>query len=154
MWIRVLSVACVLGLVACGSDSDDDGGGSGGSGSGGSGSGGSSGSGGGDGSTTCGVQNCAAGQHCQTLVCVNGCLTDDNCASNQTCADIDDMTHIGTCRNQAAAKDCDAFCEKSEACGDPDTAQCQQQCEGFSAECVSCVNDSNCGQGCEAACML
>jgi hypothetical protein len=154
MWIRVLSVACVFGLAACGSDADDDGGSGGTSGSGGSGSGASGGTGGGDGTTTCGVQNCTVGQHCQNLVCVNGCLTDDHCGSNQTCAEIDDVTHIGTCRNMTAAKDCEAFCEKSEACGDPNVAQCQQQCDGFSADCVACVNDSNCGEGCDAICML
>lgn len=153
-------VLCLsLSFAACSSnsDSDDDSAGSGAQG----GSGATGGSGtGGSGATgsdaTCGVSHCETGQHCNNGVCVDGCLSDANCATNQSCADIDADTHIGTCRNDAMTppKDCQAFCDKAVACGDPEAAMCDQKCAGLSSECVACVNDSNCGAGCDGVCAL
>ena len=144
-------------------DGDGDGGGdpsSGGSSSTGSGgsapTAGSTGSGGGStGVTTCGSFNCEAGQHCNNAVCVNGCLTDANCGPNQSCQDIDTISAIGTCKNNPTAptKDCDALCQKAAACGDT-SGDCMQLCTAASAACVACLNDSNCGEGCEETCDL
>lgn len=108
----------------------------------------------GGGVSACGIMQCQAGQHCFNGVCVNGCLTSDNCASGQTCEDINPDTSIGTCRNRPVApvKDCDAFCMKAFACQDPEAIFCMDQCIGLSAECVACVVASNCGAGCEAQC--
>lgn len=110
------------------------------------------------GTTSCGAQNCEAGQYCYNMLCVNGCLSDKNCATNQTCEAIDPETHVGACQNRAAqpTKDCNAFCSKAQACflqgNDVNPTNCMQACTAASAACVSCVNDSNCGQGCEGAC--
>lgn len=159
------AVALALTLSACGSDdSGNEKSGSSGSSSGGSGSssGGSGTSTGGSasssagtvGKTSCGLSTCEAGQYCDNGLCLNGCLTDANCGANQSCTDIDADTKVGTCKNQvvAPAKDCDAFCRKSLACMDPDFVMCMQVCEGSSGACVACVNDSNCGEGCETVC--
>jgi hypothetical protein len=145
-----------LATVACGGDGGDgdgDDGAGGTSSSGGSGSG-NTGNTGNVGNTTCGASNCEAGQHCNNGVCVNGCLTDANCGSNQSCQDIDDVTSTGTCRNNPTApmKDCDALCQKAQACNDPNAADCYQLCDAASAECVACLIDSNCGEGCDDAC--
>lgn len=137
----------ILAFVACGSDT----GGEGGSGS------GAGGSGAGQGYVKCGDLTCNPGQHCFNIICESGCQSNDNCAANQTCEDIDDFSHVGTCKNGSTppTKDCDAFCAKAAACGQTITpAQCQQACAAFSAECVTCVNDSNCGVGCDAVCGL
>jgi hypothetical protein len=153
---RATAAACVLLLALCLTGCGDDGSDPGDSG-GGSGSGGASGSGAaGAGDTPCGVSRCEAGQHCNNGLCVDGCLSDSNCASNQRCEDIDDLSHIGTCRNVATApaKDCQTFCAKAAACMDPEAALCEQKCAGLSSECVACVNDSNCGAGCDAVCAL
>jgi hypothetical protein len=158
----LLALALMLSGAACGEDSSNGGGTSGMAGT--SGAGGAGGAGGmagasgagGGGQTLCGIQTCEAGQHCNNGVCVNGCLTAANCLQGQTCEDIDSLSQIGTCRAAAVApmKDCQAFCDKALACMDPDVALCEQQCTGLSAECVSCVIDSNCGVGCDAVCEL
>jgi hypothetical protein len=155
----------VLALaVACGSDAGDCGG-TGGASCGGQSSGGSGGTGGiagtsgapatgGAGARTCGESTCEAGQHCFNGICVNGCLTDDDCNTNQSCQDIDTVTSIGACKDKPVVptKDCQAFCSKALACQDPDAALCTQRCAGESAECVACVVSSNCGIGCDSLC--
>jgi hypothetical protein len=157
----ILALALMLGLSAsaCGEESTEPGAGSGGasgmagaSGAGGAGGGGAE----GDGRTMCVITTCEAGQHCNNGVCINGCLTMANCLGSQTCEDIDSLTQIGTCRERpvAAMKDCQAFCVKALACMDPDVALCDQLCTGLSAACVSCVIDSNCGEGCDEICDL
>jgi hypothetical protein len=67
--------------------------------------GGDGGSGPGDpkrGYVACGSVTCNPGQHCDNLLCIAGCQSNDNCASDQTCTSIDTTTHIGTCQNQSA----------------------------------------------------
>jgi hypothetical protein len=81
-------------------------------------------------------------------------LTDANCGAKQTCANIDDVTHVGSCKNLTPAKDCDTFCMKAQACAAPDADRCQEECTGLSVDCVTCVNKSTCGQGCDDVCML
>lgn len=135
----VLVAACSF-LFACGSDDsgDDDGGNEAQA-----------------GFTECGDLTCQPGQHCSNLLCLDGCLSNVNCAADQTCTDIDSASKLGTCQNDEGpgpGKDCDTFCEKSGACNGPTGEQCQQVCDAASSECVACVNDSNCGQGCESVC--
>jgi hypothetical protein len=163
-FVTLLAPLCLL--PACGSDDGDskEGGGSNAGGS--ASSGGSATTSGGSGNptagtssstNTCGLQSCSAGQYCANGICMNGCLTDTNCGSGQTCRDIDAETKVGTCRNQdpePPAKDCNAFCDKALACQDPEWVQCMQVCTGLSAACVACVNDSNCGAGCDSVCEL
>jgi hypothetical protein len=144
---NLLVLSCALGVIACGSD-DNRGDGSGGASNE---SGGSGNAGNGGGNTTCGASRCEPGQHCNNGICVAGCLTDANCGNAQQCADIDGDTKIGTCKS-APTKDCDALCEKAVACSDPDADQCMTLCEAASAACVSCLVDSNCGEGCDAVC--
>ena len=54
------------------------------------------------GSTTCGVQTCQAGQYCLNLACVPGCLSNQNCASDQVCGGLEDGKPVGTCMNKGA----------------------------------------------------
>lgn len=150
----------IVAAVGCGGEGGTSGT-SGGSGSGngsgngsgsGSGSASSGGSSGHKGETQCGGVTCQPGQYCDNIACLNGCLSGNNCGENQSCKDIDPMTHVGTCQDDPAAKDCDTYCQKSMACGGPIGILCQMECDASSTACVSCVNDSNCGQGCEGVC--
>lgn len=102
--------------------------------------------------TSCGTVNCAVGQYCQdpTLaICQNGCLTDSNCASNQTCQKTAGAT-TGACVNKVVEPptptgNCDAFCSKSMACNPSITAaQCEQVCAGLNDTCKSCIAGANC----------
>ena len=105
--------------------------------------------------TKCGAVECQPGQFCYNILCQTGCQSNVNCAADQTCSDIDGTTHVGTCQNTAPpppTKDCAAFCEKSKVCNVPNIEICPQLCEAASSECVACVIDSNCGQGCESLC--
>ncbi|HVZ36678.1 MAG TPA: hypothetical protein VG963_29820, partial [Polyangiaceae bacterium] len=88
--------------------------------------------------TPCGVQTCSAGQYCDNSLCSNGCLSDDNCASNQSC-DKQAGENVGTCQTHGTAdKDCPAYVRKCVACGG-DNDECQRQCDVANAECTSCV---------------
>lgn len=152
------SIGLMTLLLACSSGSGDGGGG-GTAGSGGGGAAGGAGAtggsgGGGGGTSTCGSSQCQAGQHCFNTVCINGCLTAQNCTSNQNCEDIDPLTSIGTCKDKPVAptKDCNALCNKMQACMDPDWVICSDICTAASAECVTCYVASNCGEGCDDTC--
>jgi hypothetical protein len=147
-----------LALPACGGDDDDSKDRSGKGGHDDADEGDAEGNGGRDQSNSCGLQNCETGQHCYNMVCLDGCLSDNNCGSNQTCQDIDTDSHVGTCRTKPTTtnKDCTSFCAKAQACflegNDINPGNCMQACTAASKACVSCVNDSNCGQGCDDAC--
>lgn len=54
----------------------------------------------GSGSQQCGVLTCQAGQYCLNLSCVPGCLSNGNCASDQTCAGLNDGQTVGHCENK------------------------------------------------------
>jgi hypothetical protein len=169
-----LVAALCFSLVACGSgDGDEESKGSGGAAAGTSSSsagttpggtastnGGAASTNGGaastNGVTACGISNCSAGQYCNNGLCLNGCLTKANCGTDQGCEDIDSDSKVGTCKNKVTtpAKDCNAFCDKSFACMDPDFVQCMQVCTAASAACIACINDSNCGAGCDDVCMF
>lgn len=138
---------------------DKGGGGDTGSGDTGAGGGGDTGGGGGGdtggGRTPCGnfpdLQDkfCQAGQYCEDMTissCASGCLSDNNCANNQTCAK-EDGENVGSCQNKPGSVDaaCDAVCAKMQACDPMVTAeQCNQFCAGVSSECRACVADANC----------
>lgn len=50
--------------------------------------------------TQCGVQICQPGQYCLNLACVPGCLSNQNCASDQTCEGLNDGKLVGNCQNK------------------------------------------------------
>lgn len=151
----VLGVLGVLGLaaglVACSSDAGSSSGGS----SQGSDSGAPAASGTGAaasprGVTSCGSfpdnqpKRCQAGQYCadeRVSRCETGCLSDDNCASNQTC-DKSSGGSVGACLNTAPATttSCADLCKKAKACSPQlDTAQCEGGCIGLTEDCKACV---------------
>jgi hypothetical protein len=89
-WRRVLAVSVVAMMASCG-DGDNTGPGND--------------SGGPDalgvGFTVCGSATCQPGQYCydsNTSFCSNGCLSNVNCAADQTCDTS--SGHTGTCRNK------------------------------------------------------
>jgi hypothetical protein len=146
--MKILAGAiCLLiaGATGCGGDDSGDGPGPGSS------SGGSSSTTGGSertGVTECGIQQCSAGQHCDNLICQNGCLSDDNCAANQTCAK-EGGENIGSCQNTtttAPGKDCDAFVTLCSNCGES-PGNCQSICDYESNACIECVLNTG---GCDA----
>ncbi len=164
------SLAAVLGLsllfpVAC---SGDDGGGGTATDSGAESDGGSDGSAGtggegGNGVTPCGMfgdqaVNCQAGQYCSDEVlniCENGCLSNTNCADEQTCEKAAGED-VGSCQMPMEGIDCADVCSKLQAC-DPSTTQemCDQFCAGTNQECQQCVLDDNCPiLNCDAQCGL
>jgi hypothetical protein len=143
----VFAVGALAFAAGCSSGDDDSGGtgGSGGSAAGGTGGSSSGATGGttGDGPGLCGASQCPAGQYCvANTTCTPGCTSDGDCAPNQDCEDIDDVTHVGTCKD-VAVKDCDAFMTKCNACSGGDLCT-QQSCDALSTECVNCVAKANC----------
>jgi hypothetical protein len=153
---RGFALAFAAGVLAFGvacSSGDDDSGGKGGSGAAGSGGSAASGTGGassgatggttGDGPGLCGTSQCPAGQYCVAgTTCTPGCTTDADCAQNEDCEDIDDVIHVGTCKD-LPVKDCAGFIKKCSACAGG-TLCTQQSCDALSAECVNCVAKANC----------
>jgi hypothetical protein len=89
---------------------------------------------------SCGDVTCPAGQYCADIalsVCEAGCQSDQNCAEGQTCQDIDDFWHVGTCRSpndpppdQLAR--CQEACTVLVQCGlitGMEGASCQADCQ-------------------------
>ncbi len=94
--------------------------------------------------------SCQAGQYCADETfsrCVNGCLSNANCASDQECKKAGGEND-GTCQNKTSAPptgvDCAAFCDKATACGVTSTTSCDQVCKAVSSACRACVVDANC----------
>lgn len=93
---------------------------------------------------TCGSLTCSPGQHCDSLFCQAGCMSNDNCAADQTCTDISDITHVGTCQNvstpdMSTPKDsltrCKDSCLTLVTCNLLSVAEgsgCQSDCTGLS----------------------
>ena len=105
----------------------------------------------GNGTTPCGGQTCSAGQHCDNLLCQDGCLADTNCASNQTCVKAGGV-NTGSCQNNTVTPPptggvtLEAFCKKAKACRPVTTdAECKQIFDGTNETCHVCVVGSNCG---------
>lgn len=90
---------------------------------------------------------CQAGQYCADMTfseCVNGCLNNANCASDQTCIKAAGE-NAGTCQNNPGNTSCEDVCDRVLAC-DPSTPRqfCAEQCVGFNEECKTCLVDVNC----------
>ncbi len=119
----------------------------------------STGSSGSNGVTDCGSAVCQACQYCfdETFNdCSNGCLSNTNCAGDQTCqkgAGED----VGSCQNNGGGHNCAALCTKLQAC-DPSVTQgmCDQFCAGTNATCQQCILDANCSDetACDSECSL
>lgn len=177
--LLILSIAVGFSLVAC----DDDGGDSGGTDT----MSGADATSGGDttsptdttspsdttepgtgGQTQCGPDpsfsvTCQAGQYCanQDLRdCQNGCLSNQNCASDQTCI-IPTGESVGACQNNTnptpTGATRDEFCGRLQAC-DPanySDAFCDNFYAGTNAECHNCIAGANCANAldvCASAC--
>jgi|SRR5690606_2576703 len=104
----------------------------------------------GTGTTECGqFATCQAGQYCEDPIlatCTNGCLNNDNCASDQTCVK-NAGENVGTCQNNMTNMGASAeeVCSKLMAC-EPTTTQamCDQFYAGTNATCHDCVANENC----------
>lgn len=156
----------ILALGACGDESGDSGSGSGGAGTtSDDGGGATGGSGAADGSTQCGMdgvsQTCAAGQYCSDprfTECSLGCLSNTNCAGDQTCV-VASGQSVGECQNNETTPGGpaeDAFCGKLSAC--QISIDCVGAFSASSVECRTCIVDENCTDildfdgACDAAC--
>lgn len=119
-----------------------------------------------NGQTPCGSfpddqpKTCQAGQYCADEIfseCVNGCLSNTNCASDQVC-DKPAGLDVGTCQGEGTTVSCADVCAKLQACDPSITqAQCDQFCAGTNETCKSCVVGANCpalneGTTCMAEC--
>lgn len=125
------------------------------------------GDGGGDGVTDCTppglpTVECAAGQYCADpvlAVCENGCLSNANCLSDQTCVKADGE-NVGTCQNMAGEGPTEQeFCDKLLVCDPSGTMElCSMIYAGTNATCHQCIVDGNCGDindgSCDSACGL
>jgi len=119
-----------------------------------------------DGTTQCGAdftETCAAGQYCSDPTfsrCSNGCLSNANCAGDQTCS-IPSGQSVGACQNNQTTPDGpteQAFCDKLSACQFPE--DCSQAYAATSVACHTCVIEENCSDildfdgACDSACGL
>ncbi|MCA9636291.1 MAG: hypothetical protein KC420_09730 [Myxococcales bacterium] len=103
---------------------------------------------------------CQAGQYCADSVladCQNGCLSNDNCAADQTCEKAAGED-VGSCQNMGGAGPTEAeFCEKLLVCDPAGTMeQCSMVYKGTNETCHQCIVDGNCGDinngSCDAQC--
>jgi len=157
-------------LVACGDedDGDDDGASADGASSNGDGASASAsasdtnGSQGlGDGVTDCssgafGDVVCQAGQYCDDMVlsiCENGCLSNDNCTSDQTCEKASGED-VGSCQNTAPGGPTEEeFCMKVLTCDPSGTMElCSMLYAGTNEACHQCIDAGNCGDINEGSC--
>ena len=150
--VLTASLCLACSVVACGDEGDDDAGNNGGNNGGktGGNNGGASG-----GQTACFTapapeMYCQAGQFCEDSdlrICADGCLADNNCASNQTC-DKSGGGNVGTCQNTGGnngGTSLEAFCDKIMACDSSvSSAMCEQVYNGVNETCRSCVAGENC----------
>ncbi len=125
----------------------------------------SSSSGGTSGVTSCGTfgnsaKSCQAGQYCkdETLsICENGCLSNNNCAADQTCDKTSGAT-VGNCVNKAptTTTTCADLCKKGKACEPTlDVARCEGACTGLAEACKACLVSKACSapsSACDAEC--
>jgi len=104
---------------------------------------------------------CQAGQYCEDSVlgiCTNGCLSNANCAADQTCEKAGGANE-GTCQNVGGSGPTEAeFCDKLLTCDPAGTmAQCSTLYKATNEGCHNCIVDGNCGDiinngSCDAAC--
>ena len=108
---------------------------------------------------------CQPGQYCEDSVlaeCENGCLSNINCAADQTC-EIPTGEAVGSCANNGGGGGVDVadFCEKLLTCDPSGTmAQCETVHTATNDGCHQCILDENCGDindfegACDDACGL
>lgn len=107
---------------------------------------------------------CQPGQYCEDsnlAICENGCLSNINCAGDQTCQ-IPSGASEGSCANNGGGGvQLEAFCEKLLTCDPSGTmAQCEMVYAGTNDGCHQCIVDENCGDindfegACDDACGL
>lgn len=105
---------------------------------------------------------CQAGQYCADSVlgqCENGCLSNDNCTSEQVC-DKADGENVGSCQNTedtGSGPTEEEFCDKLLTCDMTGTMeQCSLIYTGTNEGCHQCIIDGNCGDvnngSCDADC--
>jgi len=165
---RISTALTLLALLAlpsaCTDDADDTGNDE---------TGGNSGDGDGDGGDGDGITDCtppgvtdpvecAAGQYCSDpvlAICENGCLSNANCLSDQTC-EKDSGQDVGSCQNKAGDGPTEEeFCDKLLTCDPSGTeAQCSMVYAATNQTCHECIVDGNCGDindgSCDSACGL
>ncbi len=119
----------------------------------------------GDGVTDCSSQGfgevvCQAGQYCEDSVlsiCTNGCLSNDNCTSEQTC-EKGAGEDVGSCQNVGpGGPSLEEFCMKLLTCDMSGTMdQCTTVYNATNEGCHQCIVDGNCGDvnggSCDMAC--
>lgn len=104
------------------------------------------------GETQCGNAICQAGRYCEnsnSSVCLNGCASNNNCATGETCEKVGIQT-IGTCKGGAAPVDCGAICDKLKVCSPddfPGQTECVTKCNALSTTCKTCLSDAGCDSG-------
>jgi len=120
---------------------------------------------GGNGITACGnfpdqqPKSCQAGQYCADegfSECLNGCLSNVNCTSDQSCIK-EAGQNVGTCQTVQGSVPCDTVCSKLKACAPATTDEmCDQFCAGTNDACKTCVANANCtdADACTAECGL
>ncbi len=113
---------------------------------------------------------CKAGQYCQDqnlAICESGCLSDDNCASNQTCVKTSGA-NVGACQNVSSPEPdvtstpdqgpgptdtpCRSACDEARTCGflsATEVAACKQGCD-FDAQLAQAIADCVDAAGCSA----
>lgn len=107
---------------------------------------------------------CQPGQFCEDsnlAICENGCLSNINCADDQTCQ-IPAGEPVGSCANNGGGgPGLEAFCEKLLTCDPSGTmAICEMFYAGTNDGCHQCILDENCGDindfegACDDACGL
>lgn len=103
---------------------------------------------------------CQAGQYCEDQVlaiCTNGCLSNDNCTSEQSC-EKGAGEDVGSCQNVGpGGPTLEVFCMKLLTCDPAGTMdQCTTVYNGTNEMCHQCIVDGNCGDvnggSCDMAC--
>ncbi len=106
----------------------------------------------------CGEVTCQPGQFCKDEsqdYCELGCQSNINCAADQSCEEISDVTHVGTCMQAAAQEDqlarCKDACSQMVSCGllaAAEGSDCQAACasadEATQRSVADCVSSWTC----------
>ncbi len=99
--------------------------------------------------TNCGSERCSPGQYCSDPTlrdCTKGCLSNENCASDQYCNTEEERCENITEKMPGDGANCDAFCDRAiDDCGlNVSQAECEQTCRGLADACVACAIEASC----------